>query len=369
MPLNVGIVGLPNVGKSTIFSALTSVPAEAANYPFCTIDPNVGIVPVPDERLQRLTEIIPTEKVIPTVVEFVDIAGLVRGASKGEGRGNQFLAHIRETGILAHVVRCFDDDDVTHVDGSIDPIRDIETINIELALADLETVTRRRDRLEKELKSHDKKIAVAAKAFQPVLETLTDHLQDGRPARSLELTPDQRAMIYDLHLLTAKPVLYVCNVDESGMDGTSPYEALVRRHAAGEGAEVVRICGQLEAEIAALETEEERRAFLEDAGLQEPGLAQLIRSGYRGLGLRTFFTAGPKENRAWTFHEGATAPEAAGVIHTDFQKGFIRAETYHIEDLFTYGSEQKVREAGKLRQEGKEYRVKDGDVMFFKFNV
>ncbi|MEX2445312.1 MAG: redox-regulated ATPase YchF [Alkalispirochaeta sp.] len=369
MPLNVGIVGLPNVGKSTIFSALTSVPAEAANYPFCTIDPNVGIVPVPDERLQRLSEIIRTEKVIPTVVEFVDIAGLVRGASKGEGRGNQFLAHIRETGIIAHVVRCFDDDDVTHVDGSIDPIRDIDTIDIELALADLETVTRRRERLEKELKSHDKKIAAMAKALQPVLEALTEHLQDGRPTRSLELSPEQRAMIYDLHLLTAKPVLYVCNVDESGMDGSSPYEALVRGHAAGEGAEVVRICGQLEAEIAALETKEERRAFLDDAGLQEPGLAQLIRSGYRGLGMRTFFTAGPKENRAWTFHEGATAPEAAGVIHTDFQKGFIRAETYHIEDLFTYGSEQKVREAGKLRQEGKEYRVKDGDVMFFKFNV
>ncbi len=369
MPLNVGIVGLPNVGKSTIFSALTSVPAEAANYPFCTIDPNVGVVPVPDDRLDRLAEIIPTEKVIPTVVEFVDIAGLVRGASKGEGRGNQFLAHIRETGIIAHVVRCFDDPDVTHVDGSVDPIRDIETIDIELALADLETVSRRRERLEKELKSHDKKIAATARSLEPVLEQLAAHLGDGRPARAMELSDDQREAIRDLHLLTIKPVLYVCNVDESGMDGSSAHEARVREHAAGEGAEVVRICGQLEAEIAALETEEERAAFLEDAGLDEPGLAHLIRSGYRGLGLRTFFTAGPKEIRAWTFHEGATAPEAAGVIHTDFQKGFIRAETYHIEDLFTHGSEQKVREAGRLRQEGKEYRVKDGDVMFFKFNV
>ncbi len=343
--------------------------AEAANYPFCTIDPNVGVVPVPDDRLDRLAEIIPTEKVIPTVVEFVDIAGLVRGASKGEGRGNQFLAHIRETGIIAHVVRCFDDPDVTHVDGSVDPIRDIETIDIELALADLETVSRRRERLEKELKSHDKKIAATARSLEPVLEQLAAHLGDGRPARAMELSDDQREAIRDLHLLTIKPVLYVCNVDESGMDGSSAHEARVREHAAGEGAEVVRICGQLEAEIAALETEEERAAFLEDAGLDEPGLAHLIRSGYRGLGLRTFFTAGPKEIRAWTFHEGATAPEAAGVIHTDFQKGFIRAETYHIEDLFTHGSEQKVREAGRLRQEGKEYRVKDGDVMFFKFNV
>lgn len=369
MPLNVGIVGLPNVGKSTIFSALTSVPAEAANYPFCTIDPNVGVVPVPDERLAKLASIIPTEKVIPTVVEFVDIAGLVRGASKGEGRGNQFLAHIRETGIIAHVVRCFDNDDITHVDGSVDPIRDIETIDIELALADLETVSRRRDRLEKELKSHDKKVAAAAKALEPVLQQLSIYLEDGQPARRIDLSDDQRLLVRDLHLLTIKPVLYVCNVDERGLDGSSPYERLVREHAAQEGAEVVRICGQLEKEIAALETEDERAAFLEDAGLDEPGLAQLIRSGYRGLGMRTFFTAGPKEIRAWTFREGARAPEAAGVIHTDFQRGFIRAETYHVDDLFTHGSEQKVREAGRLRQEGKEYPVKDGDVMLFKFNV
>lgn len=368
MALNVGIVGLPNVGKSTIFSALTAVQAEAANYPFCTIDPNVGIVPVPDRRLDQLAAIITTEKVIPTTVEFVDIAGLVKGASRGEGRGNQFLAHIRETGIIAHVVRCFDNDDITHVDGSVDPARDIDTINIELALADLETVTKRRDRLAKELKSADKGIAARAKALEPLLVTLTDHLQDGRPARSLEFTGEQWLGLRDLHLLTAKPVLYVCNVDESGMHGESSYEGQVREIASGENAEVVRICGQLEAEIAALESEEEREAFLEDAGLEEPGLAQLIRSGYDGLGLRTFFTAGPKEIRAWTFKAGAKAPEAAGVIHTDFQKGFIRAETYHISDLVNLGSEQKVKEAGKLRQEGKEYVVQDGDVMFFKFN-
>jgi ribosome-binding ATPase len=368
MALNVGIVGLPNVGKSTIFSALTSVQAEAANYPFCTIDPNVGIVPVPDNRLDELAQIIPTEKVIPAIVEFVDIAGLVRGASKGEGRGNQFLAHIRETGIIAHVVRCFDNDDITHVDGSVDPRRDIETIDIELALADLETVAKRRDRLVREQKSADKAIAAKAKALDPLLETVAAHLEEGRPARSLTLSDEQWLSIRDLHLLTAKPVLYVCNVDETGMHGESAYEATVREIADSENAQVVRICGQLEAEIAALETTEERQAFLEDAGLDEPGLAQLIRSGYSGLGLRTFFTAGPKEIRAWTFRSGAKAPEAAGVIHTDFQKGFIRAETYHIDDLLALGSEQKVREAGKLRQEGKEYVVRDGDVMFFKFN-
>lgn len=368
MPLNVGIVGLPNVGKSTIFSALTSVQADAENYPFCTIDPNVGIVPVPDRRLEELAALITTEKVIPTTVEFVDIAGLVRGASNGEGRGNQFLAHIRETGIIAHVVRCFDNDDITHVDGSVDPARDIETIDIELALADLETVGRRRDRLEKELKSADKAVLARARALQPLLTTVADHLQEGRPARALDLTAEQWALLRDLHLLTAKPVLYVCNVDEAGLDGSSPYEKTVREIAAGEGAEVVRICGQLEAEIAVLDSDEERAAFLEDAGLTEPGLGQLIRSGFAGLGLRTFFTAGPKEIRAWTFHAGATAPEAAGVIHTDFQTGFIRAETYHVDDLIALKTEQKVREAGKLRQEGKEYRVKDGDVIFFKFN-
>ena len=369
MPLNVGIVGLPNVGKSTIFSALTSVQADAENYPFCTIDPNVGIVPVPDQRLEEIAALIPTEKVIPTTVEFVDIAGLVRGASNGEGRGNQFLAHIRETGIIAHVVRCFDNDDITHVDGTIDPARDIETIDIELALADLETVGRRRERLEKELKSADKALLARARALEPVLATVADHLQEGRPARALDLTTEQWALLRDLHLLTAKPVLYVCNVDEAGLDGSSPYEQTVLDIALGEYAEMDRNCGQLEAEISVLDSDEERAAFLQDAGLTEPGLAQLIRKGFAGLGLRTFFTAGPKEIRAWTFRAGGTAPEAAGVIHTDFQKGFIRAETYHVDDLITLKTEQKVREAGKLRQEGKEYRVKDGDVIFFKFNI
>lgn len=369
MPLNCGIVGLPNVGKSTIFSALTAVQVDAANYPFCTIDPNVGVVPVPDDRLQQIASIITTERVIPTTVEFVDIAGLVRGASRGEGRGNQFLAHIRETGIVAHVVRCFEDDDVTHVDGSVDPIRDIETIVVELALADLETVDRRRDRLAKELKAADRTRQAAARSLGEVLERIRVVLEDGRPARSAALSEDDRVVLSELHLLTMKPMLYVCNVDETGLDGSSAHEAAVRSHAASEGAEVVRICGQLEREIAALDDPEERAAFLADAGLGEPGLSALIRAGYSGLGLRTFFTAGPKEIRAWTFPDGATAPEAAGVIHSDFQRGFIRAEVYHIDDLMTHGSEQAVRQAGKLRQEGREYRVADGDVLFFKFNV
>lgn len=368
MPLNLGIVGLPNVGKSTIFSALTAVPAEAANYPFCTIDPNVGIVAVPDARLGQIARIIETEKIIPATVEFVDIAGLVRGASTGEGRGNQFLAHIRETGMIAHVVRCFDDPDVVHVDGTVDPDRDIDTIDLELALADLETVEKRRARAEKDTRASDKAVRAKAAAMVPLLERVGGRLGDGVPVRSIGLSADELLDLRDLHLLTAKPVIYVCNVDESGLDGSSRYEATVRRRAEAEGAEVVRICGQLEKEISLLESEEERAAFLEDAGLAEPGLAELARRGYRGLGLITFFTAGPKEIRAWTVRAGALAPEAAGVIHTDFQKGFIRAETYHVSDLFRLGSEAAVKADGKLRLEGKEYPVVDGDVFHFRFN-
>ncbi len=369
MPLNCGIVGLPNVGKSTIFSALTSAPAEAANYPFCTIEPNVGLVAVPDSRLDRIAELIPPQKLIPAVVEFVDIAGLVKGASKGEGLGNKFLSHIREVGVIVHVVRCFENPDIVHVDNTIDPASDIETINIELALADLETVEKRMARLEKESRSADKKVQAVAKALAPVLELLKNALQEGKPARGVELDEEQRLLIRDMHLITMKKMLYLCNVDEDGLAADNEYVRAVRSIAESEDAGVVTLCGQLEKEIADLETAEERAEFLADMGLEESGLSALIREGYELLGLRTFFTAGEKEVRAWTFHHGDKAPQAAGVIHTDFEKGFIKAETYHCDDLFELGSEQKIREAGKLRMEGKEYLVRDGDVMHFKFNV
>ncbi len=369
MPLNCGIVGLPNVGKSTIFSSLTSAPAEAANYPFCTIEPNVGLVAVPDKRLKRIAEIIPPQKIIPAVVEFVDIAGLVKGASKGEGLGNKFLSHIREVGVIVHVVRCFENEDIVHVDNAIDPASDIETINIELALADLETVDKRRARLEKESRSADKKVQTTAKSLAPILDMLKSVLEEGKPARSLDLDEEQRALIYDMHLITMKKMLYLCNVDEDGIGKENDYVKTVRDIAKTEGAGVVVLCGQLEREIADLETEEERSEFLADMGLEESGLSALIHEGYGLLGLRTYFTAGEKEVRAWTFHEGDKAPRAAGVIHTDFEKGFIKAEVYHCEDLFELGSEQKIREAGRLRMEGKEYPVKDGDVIHFKFNV
>ena len=369
MALNCGIVGLPNVGKSTLFSALTHVPVDAANYPFCTIEPNVAVVPVPDPRLARITEVIATERVVPTTVEFVDIAGLVRGASKGEGRGNRFLAHIRQTGLIVHVVRCFRDDDITHVDGSVDPARDIDTIDLELALADLETVEKRIARVAKDAKSQDTAVRASAKAAEPLLARVAAQLGDGRPVRALELTTDERNVLTDLQLITAKPVLYLCNVDEEGIAAPNAHERQVREHAAAAGARVLRICGKLESEIAALDTADERDAFLRDAGLSEPGLAELIREGYEGLSLRTFFTAGPKEVRAWTIAAGATAPEAAGVIHSDFQRGFIRAETYHVDDLIAAGSERQLRRDGKLRQEGKDYVVRDGDVMLFRFNT
>ncbi|MHC1692051.1 MAG: redox-regulated ATPase YchF [Sphaerochaetaceae bacterium] len=368
MGLNCGIVGLPNVGKSTIFSALSSAPAEVANYPFCTIDPNVGMVAVPDARLDRIVSLVPTRKVIPAVVEFVDIAGLVAGASKGEGLGNRFLASIREVGVLIHVVRCFDNPDIVHVSNRIDPASDIETINIELALADLETVDKRYQKVSK-LTRLDKEAAKQNAALLPILEQLKNALEQGRSVRSLHLDDDELKIIDDLHLITLKPMIYVCNIDEDGIAAENGYVKTVRDIALSEQAEVVAICGKIEAEIAVLDTPEEKKEFLEAVGLEESGLNQLIRTGYKTLGLRTFFTAGSDEDRAWTFHAGDKAPQAAGVIHTDFEKGFIKAEVYHCNDLFTYGSEQKVREAGKFRIEGKEYEVQDGDIMHFRFNV
>lgn len=369
MSLNCGIVGLPNVGKSTIFQALTSAPAEAANYPFCTIEPNVGIVAVPDNRLNQITKFIKPQKVIPTTVEFVDIAGLVKGASKGEGLGNQFLGNIRQVGAIVHVVRCFDDENIIHVDGNINPVRDVDTIETELALADLESVLKRKDKNEKLLKSSDKKVSDAAKAVAPIYEKLADTLNKGEAARSVGLTEEEEKAIRDLHLITLKPQVYCCNVNEEDLQGENKYVQMVREIAAKNDSEVVVICGKLESEIAGLDTAEEKLEFLNDMGLEESGLDKLIKKGYDLLNLKTYFTAGEKEVRAWTFPEGSTAPEAAGVIHTDFEKGFIKAEIYHCTDLFELESEQKIKETGKLRIEGKEYIVKDGDVVHFRFNV
>lgn len=366
MGLNCGIVGLPNVGKSTIFSALTSAPAEAANYPFCTIEPNIGVVNVPDERLDKIVELIPTAKVIPAVTEFVDIAGLVAGASKGEGLGNKFLANIREVGVIAHVVRCFENPDIIHVNNKIDPAGDIETINIELALSDLETVTKRYEKQAKMAKvAHDPKDIAAV----PVLEKLMKALEDGKSARSVITTDDEKEIVKELFLITMKPVIYVCNIDENTIGKDNEYTKIVREIAEKEGASVVCICGKAEADIAEIEDPEERAMFLEEMGLKESGMNALIKKAYETLGLRTYFTAGSDEDRAWTFRAGSKAPQAAGVIHTDFEKGFIRAEVYSCEDLFELGSEQKVKEAGKLRVEGKDYVVQDGDIMHFRFNV
>ncbi len=368
MGLNCGIVGLPNVGKSTIFSALTAAPAEVANYPFCTIDPNVGIVNVPDTRLDKIVELIPTERVIPTTFEFVDIAGLVAGASKGEGLGNRFLASIREVGIIAHVVRCFEDGDIVHVNNRIDPASDIETINIELALADLETVTTRYNKQAKQGRLGKEAQKESEKSL-PLLGKVKECLELGKPARSLALEEEDLASLQDLHLITLKPVIYVCNVDEDGISEENEFVKVVRSIAEEEGSEVIVICGKIESEIAALETEEDKKDFLEAVGLEESSLNALVRLAYHTLGMRTFFTAGSDENRAWTFRAGYKAPQAAGVIHTDFEKGFIKAEVYNCEDLFFYKTEQKVKTAGKLRIEGKDYLVKDGDIMHFRFNV
>jgi GTP-binding protein YchF len=374
MALNCGIVGLPNVGKSTIFSALSSTPAEAANYPFSTIVPNIGIVDMPDARLSKLSEIFKPKRTIPATVEFVDISGLKKGSSKGEGLGNQFLSHIREVGVIAHIVRCFDDPDIVHVSERIDPESDIETINIELALADLETLAKRRERAQKGLKVQVKTEQKLAELVLNILDRIGPALEDGKPIRSVPLNDEEKAAIYDCHFITAKPQIYVCNVDEDGMravvNGTNtPYVEAVKKQAAAEGSAVVVICGKFESELCGIEDPEEKQAFLEELGLKEPALSSLIHAAYSLLGLRTFFTAGEDECRAWTIHAGDPAPRAARAIHSDFERGFIKAEVYTCDDIFKYGTEAKIKEAGKYRVEGKEYIVEDGDVMFFKFNV
>jgi len=363
MGIKCGIVGLPNVGKSTLFNALTRAQIAAENYPFCTIEPNVGVVPVPDPRLQQLSDIVKPERVVPTLVEFVDIAGLVAGASKGEGLGNKFLAHIRETDAIAHVVRCFENDDIVHVAGKIKPLDDIAVINTELALADLDSVERALQRAEKSAKGGDKDAIKLAE----VLKQLRAHLDVGKPARSLDLDAEQHRLLREIHLITIKPLMYVANVAEDGFTN-NPHLDEVRKLAISERAEVVAVCAAIEAEISQLE-EADRADFLKDLGLEEPGLNRVIRAGYKLLGLQTYFTAGVKEVRAWTVRAGSTAPQAAGVIHTDFEKGFIRAEVIAYDDFLAGKGEHGAKEAGRLRLEGKEYIVKEGDVMHFRFNV
>ncbi|HUT41931.1 MAG TPA: redox-regulated ATPase YchF [Gammaproteobacteria bacterium] len=363
MSVKCGIVGLPNVGKSTLFNALTEAGIQAENYPFCTIDPNVGIVPVPDPRLDKLADIVKPQRVVPTTMEFVDIAGLVAGASKGEGLGNKFLANIRETDAICMVVRCFENDNVVHVSGSVDPLRDIDVIDTELALADLDTVERGILRVAKLAKGGEKD----ARAKLSMFERVRDHLDAGGMVLAMDLDAEQRAAIYDLHLLTAKPVMYVANVAEDGFEN-NPHLDVVRARAEAEGAQAVAVCAAIEAELVELDAAE-RQEYMESLGLEEPGLNRVIRAGYRLLGLQTYFTAGEKEVRAWTTHIGATAPKAAAEIHTDFEKGFIRAEVVAYDDFVAGNGEHGAKEAGKLRLEGKDYIVQDGDVMHFRFNV
>lgn len=376
MKLTCGIVGLPNVGKSTIFSALTKAPAEAANYPFCTIDPNIGIVDLNDERLDFMASVFEPKKKIPASVDFIDIAGLIKGASSGEGLGNKFLANIRETAVIAHVVRCFDNPDIQHVrddaktDAPVDPESDILTINFELAQADLDTIEKRAEKITRQIRSLGKEEEKRLAPYFSAVEKIKPFLTDGKCARMADLTDEEKNAVYDLHLLTIKPQVFVCNIDEDTIaQGTNGYVETVQRIAKEQKSEAIVICGKFEADLAEIESEEDRREFMESAGLKESALSVLARHVYHLMGLRTFFTGGADECRAWTIRAGDKAPQAAGVIHTDFEKGFIKAEAYSVDDLRQYGSEAKIKEAGKYRQEGKDYVVQDGDVLFFKFNV